>query len=189
MSIRHDRPDSVPKKRRRRGPVFRLRSHFVLTILASIALGFCAAQSPAQRARPKIRETGHYDIRISGAYTGSGKAVVDRRGVTIEADVKNDKGRAAKLRSQKLRRDPERFSHFVGTGTLDGMVVVIDGRVDAADQRKGEVLKSGRILFTFEVTATGRHGRGVGEKRSGGGSRAEGGSGGGGNNPTSAPAE
>jgi len=47
--------------------------------------------------------------------------------------------------------------------------LTIDGRVDSADDRSSEVLRVGRILFTFKVPSTGRHGRGAGEKKSGGG--------------------
>ena len=45
---------------------------------------------------------------------------------------------------------------------------VIDGRIDAPDRRKTEVLKAGRIVFTFKMLAKGRHGRGGGERTSGG---------------------
>jgi hypothetical protein len=53
---------------------------------------------------------------------------------------------------------------FSGTGSLSGMDVDIDGRVDPQDKRGEEVLKKGRIIFTFRA-ANGKHGRGAGDQR------------------------
>ena len=132
-----------------------------------VALWVVLSGAPASAAGGP-RQSGTFDIVVSGYYSGSGTALANRAAVSIEADVQDDAGNAYKLRAAGLVRDPERHNLFRGKGTLGGMDVVIDGRIDAPDRRKSEVLKAGRIVFTFKVLANGRHGRGGGERTSGG---------------------
>jgi len=62
------------------------------------------------------------------------------------------------LQTKNLDVSDDRFS---GTGTLDGAEVRFDGRLDPQDRKGNEVLKRGRITFTF--SANGHHSRGAGE--------------------------
>jgi hypothetical protein len=143
-----------------------------------------AALSPSPAwAKQKPKENGFYDVTISGYYRGSGKARASATTVSIDADVKDDAGAPHRLTAHALPRDPERHYLFSGRGTLDGMEATIDGRVDVPDPRNNDVLKKGRIVFTFKVIPNGRHGRGGGEKRGGGNSNPGGGGNPGGGNP------
>jgi hypothetical protein len=145
--------------------VLRSRRNLLLLALAAVALGLAPVVGAAH---PRTKEIGRYDLTISGFYSGSGLAFVTSAGVTIRADLTDEDGNTYKFQSQRLSRDPDRHYLFRGEGTLGGKLVTIDGRVDTADDRKSEVLQVGRIVFTFKVPSTGHHGRGVGEKKSGG---------------------
>ena len=79
--------------------------------------------------------------------------------------MKDPDGKEYTLTARKLDVINDRFT---GTGTLGGMSVDIDGRVDPQDKRGDEVLKKGRIAFTFRVS-NGKHGRGAGDQRESGG--------------------
>jgi hypothetical protein len=138
-------------------------------VLAVLLVGLSPVPALAKGKPPK--ENGTYDITVSGYYRGGGRAVASPSTVAIDAVVKDDAGASHRLTARALRRDPDgngRHYLFSGSGTLDGMETVIDGRVDAPDARRTDVLKAGRILFTFKVLTNGRHGRGGGEKRGGG---------------------
>jgi hypothetical protein len=135
-------------------------------------------------AVPGPRQGGVYNITVSGYYSGNGTATASRATVSIEADLEDDTGKVHKLRASGLTRDPERHYLFRGKGALDNMEVAIDGRMDAPDRRKSEVLKNGRIMFTFKVLANGHHGRGGGERVSPANGRGAPGAGGGGPGPT-----
>ena len=168
--------------RKWRSLVSNTRPHLLwfVAVLAAVAI----APSRAA-AKPKPKETGRYDVKISGAYKGSGMALLNASGVVIRADVTDENGKAYKLATQRLARDPVRHNLFRGTGQLGGTQIEIDGRVDIADKLRSEVLHSGRIVFTFKVVSKGRYGRGAGEKVSGGKGGTDpdgGGSGGGGGN-------
>ena len=157
---------------------------YILTLAMAALFG---GLSPAHAlAKQKPKQQGEYDITVSGYYRGTGKARASEDAVFIEATLKDDAGRPHKLTAPALARDPERHYLFSGRGSLGGMAVLIDGRVDVPDARKTDVLKAGRIVFTFKVISNGRHGRGGGEKRGNGNSGGGGGGGGGAPNPGTA---
>lgn len=146
-------------------PVRRLR----LSIFSLALAAFLAALSPALAlAKSGPKQTGKYDFTISGYYRGAGFANASPSTVAISANVKDEAGKPHRLTAPALARDAERHYLFSGTGSLDGMEVSIDGRVDAPDPQKGDVLKAGRIVFTFKVIPNGKHGRGGGEMRANG---------------------
>jgi hypothetical protein len=147
-------------------PVRRSRLSIFSLALATLL----AALSPAlalAKSGPKPKQRGTYDVTISGYYRGAGVANASPSTVAISANVKDEAGKPHRL-TAALARDAERHYLFSGTGSLDGMEVSIDGRVDAPDPQKSDVLKAGRIVFTFKVIPNGKHGRGGGEKRAGG---------------------
>jgi hypothetical protein len=110
---------------------------------------------------PSKRVRGLYILTIAGHYVGQGEAHATTSGIKLSARVKDPEGKEYTLSARKLDVTNDRFS---GTGTLGGMDVEFDGRVDPQDKRGDEVLKKGRIAFTFRV-ANGKHGRGAGEMR------------------------
>ena len=128
-------------------------------------------QNKNQR-KPSDKVQGDYVIRIAGYYTGSGTGNASSDGVTITATVKDPAGKQYAFQSTQLSVTDDRFS---GTGTLDGAEAQIDGRLDGQDAKgkggglKGkEVLKKGRMTFTFSVN--GRRARGAGVQGQQGGS-------------------
>jgi hypothetical protein len=153
----------LPKTRGRRGSVRWLQSYIVTLGLMALV----AALSPATVLARAAKQNGAYDITISGYYRGAGTAAASGNSVSINAVVKDEAGKSHRL-TATAQRDPDRYYLFSGRGSLDGMDVLIDGRVDAPDLKKNDVLKKGRIVFTFKVLPNGRHGRGSGEKHGGG---------------------
>ena len=110
---------------------------------------------------PSKRVRGKYVLKIAGHYVGGGEAHATPSGIKISARVKDPEGRTAVLSAKNLEVVNDRFT---GKGTLGDMEVDIDGRVDPQDRRGEEVLKKGRITFTFRA-ANGKHGRGAGDQR------------------------
>ena len=70
-------------------------------------------------------------------------------GVTITAKLEGTPGRKYNLRASDLAVTNDRFH---GTGSLGGLRVEVDGRLDG-DGRRGQVLKKGRT-FTFNPPTT-----------------------------------
>lgn len=110
---------------------------------------------------PSKRVRGKYVLKIAGYYVGGGEAHATPTGIKISARVKDPDGKEYTLSARKLEVLNDRFT---GKGTLGDMEVDIDGRVDPQDRRGEEVLKKGRMTFTFRA-ANGRHGRGAGDQR------------------------
>src|SRR2546426_6955862 len=116
------------RERRRRESVRGLHSYIVSLALAVLWV----ALSPAPAlATPGPRQTGRYDITVSGYYRGTGTANANPAGVSIDANVKDDAGKAHKLTAARLARDQDRNYLFSGRGSLDGMGGLVDGRVRA----------------------------------------------------------
>ena len=114
---------------------------------------------------PTRKVRGRYNVKIAGYYVGGGEAHATSTGIKISALVRDPDGRQYTLSARRMQVLNDRFT---GTGTLGNMDVEIDGRVDPQDKRGEEVLKKGRITFTFRVS-NGKHGRGAGEQREQGG--------------------
>ena len=174
MSLSHIgvRIGRLERESRESVDVARFKFLIAMLALAAAAAPLCAEPAPGKR--PK--EVGRYSVTISGYYSGTGTAIVNVAAVILRAELTDDDGNTFRLQSQRLRRDSERHNLFRGEGTLNGMKVAIDGRIDPPDDGKSEVLRRGRIVFTFKVLPTGYHGRGVGEKNSGSASSGGGGS-------------
>ena len=115
--------------------------------------------------KPTEAVQGRYVIRIAGYYSGSGTGDASTEGIKISATVTDPAGRRYAFQAKNLQVLDDRFS---GTGSLDGVTVQIDGRLDPRDGRgndvkSNEVLKKGRMTFTF--SANGRRSRGAGDQR------------------------
>jgi hypothetical protein len=148
-------------------PVVVSRIKFVMVVLAALSLplgsaSFAADEGPKPPNQvPTKKVRGRYTIKVAGHYVGSGDAHATSSGIKLSARVKDPDGKEMTLSARKLEVANDRFS---GKGTLGGMEVEFDGRVDPPDKRGEEVLKKGRITFTFRV-ANGKYGRGAGDQR------------------------
>ena len=126
------------------------------------------------RRNPTDKVQGGYEVKIAGYYTGTGRVKVTGDGVTITGDVKDPQNNQYALKTDRLEVLEDRFR---GEGTLGGMKVTIDGRVDPADpdpaktggppgKSKNRVLLKGRVTFTFRTETDPIHrARGAGELR------------------------
>lgn len=155
------------RERKCRAPVVVSPFKFVVIVLAVLSLpfgsvGYAAEESPKPPNQvPTKKVRGRYTIKVAGHYVGSGDAHATSSGIKLSARVKDPDGKEMTLSARKLEVNNDRFS---GKGTLGGMEVEFDGRVDPPDKRGEEVLKKGRITFTFRV-ANGKYGRGAGDQR------------------------
>jgi hypothetical protein len=149
-----------------------LRPSIFSLAVASLLVALSPAFALAKSGKAKPKQSGAYDVTVSGYYRGTGSAQAGDNTVAISVTVKDPAGKSHQLTAPALAREDERHYLFSGTGSLDGMEVLIDGRVDAPDPLKNEVLKAGRIVFTFKVIANGKHGRGGGEKKGNGNGKA-----------------
>jgi hypothetical protein len=116
---------------------------------------------PSNGKGPTKRVRGRYIVKIAGHFAGTGEAHATANGIKISARVKDPDGREYTLSARSLNVVNDRFT---GTGSLSGMDIEIDGRVDPQDKRGEEVLKKGRITFTLRA-ANGKHARGAGDQR------------------------
>jgi hypothetical protein len=125
---------------------------------------------PKKNHRPTAKVQGDYAIRIAGYYSGAGTGSATGAGIKISAKVKDPAGNQYDLQAKQLSVVDDRFS---GIGSLGGVEVRIDGRLDPRDAtgnngvKGNEVLKKGRMTFTF--SANGHHARGAGEQKPGSG--------------------
>jgi hypothetical protein len=172
MTLRDTSPTFAPKERKWAAVVVR-RIKFAIIALAALALSLgpvagAAADPPKDppgngpnNKVPSKRVRGKYVLTIAGYYVGGGEAHATPTGIKISARVKDPDGTVYDLSARKLEIVNDRFT---GKGTLGDMEVDIDGRVDPQDRRGEEVLKKGRMTFTFRA-ANGKHARGAGDQR------------------------
>jgi len=118
-----------------------------------------AGPPPGKGPSSKVR--GKYVLRIAGYYTGSGELHATGAGVRISAAVRDPAGTLHQLATDPLDVVNDRFR---GSGTLAGGTVEVDGRLDPKDGQRGQVLKSGRVTFTFR-SSSGHFARGAGDQR------------------------
>src|SRR5688572_11444917 len=131
---------SVTRSERERCGSVRV-SRFKVFLLALTVMAAGVVTAPPLWAGPKKsrppKQRGPYEITISGYYAGTGTARADETTVTVRARVRDEAGTWHTLRSEKLKRDGQRYNHFRGKGALDGsQEVIFDGRVDPADTEK-----------------------------------------------------
>jgi len=78
---------------------------------------------------------GKFSVIVQGHWAGNGKAVVAGSLVNIIATVRDDDGNVGTL---VVANAVVKAGHFAGAGTLFGLPVRIEGRVDAADPPRGK---------------------------------------------------
>lgn len=130
-------------------------ARYILGLLVTVVLMSAATWSAAG---PPAHDTGAYDVRVRGRYTGEGHAAVGAHSVTITARVKDEDGNEGTLVAPNLRVQKGRFS---GAGTIMGKSVTLSGRIDVPD---GELVKVARLTCTY-TTSDGQRGRAVGHRK------------------------
>lgn len=84
--------------------------------------------------------TGNYAILIRGYFTGDGTASVGSDGVTVTATIQDGSGNSGAFQAGWLTLTGNRFH---GTGTVLGMPMTIDGRVETKDPTQSSGGQSG----------------------------------------------
>ena len=102
------------------------RAGWLIALLLAMCAPAMAVITPAEANGTE----GMYTITVRGYWSGQGTAVVHAASVDITADVKTDSGATGTLVVQGAAL---KNGHFVGTGTVMGVSLQIEGRVDAAD--------------------------------------------------------
>jgi hypothetical protein len=122
----------------------------------------------AQKPAPSTY-SGSFIVYVRGFWSGSGVATVTAGTVQIQATVTDDSGQTGPLIADNL---PLVDNHFRGTGTVFGIPMTVEGRVEAADpvgpgKGKGKGKAKGRkpnddaVLTNARIGATflaGAHG-------------------------------
>ena len=128
-----------------------------LRIMVMLALLFTSVApapvdaSPSPSTAPATSE--EFEATVRGSYVGAGKLQVTGRKIIFSIDVKDRSGTACVLRVRPLIVVNGRFKGF---GEVNGQVLTIAGRLDAADAA-GPV-KTQRLMATFK-TDSGEVGR------------------------------
>ena len=93
------------------------------------AIGFYPDVSSAKQPDPKDY-VGHFTVLVRGYWTGQGSATVAAGSVQIVASVTDDQGNVGTLSTSNLKIVD---GHFSGSGTVFGVKMKLEGRVDASD--------------------------------------------------------
>jgi hypothetical protein len=125
------------------------RRFILLALTALLALG--PAVVYAKGKQPK-RTDGNYKATVGGHYTGTGTANVNSRTITVRVRVTDEQGNKGEFHaSLKLNG-----AHFRGEGTVMGLKMKINGRLDSYADAKG--FRGARLLgsYTDEKNNAGR---------------------------------
>jgi hypothetical protein len=109
-----------------------IRWFLLLTCAAAPIFWPSVARAGKQKADPET--AGHFAVAIRGFWTGQGDATVDGATVSIRGIVRDDAGKAGILTATNLKRVG---NHFSGAGTVFGITMVVEGRVDGGDPPSG----------------------------------------------------
>lgn len=82
----------------------------------------------------------NYTILIRGYFTGQGTATINGDGVTVSATIQDSSGNSGAFQAGWLTLTGNRFH---GTGTVAGMPMTIDGRIETADPPASSAVPSG----------------------------------------------
>lgn len=147
----------------------------------------CAAVTLVAFARQPGSTVGSYNCIVGGDFSGDGNVYITSATIKLDIPIRDKDGRLGRLQAQVSVAN----NRFAGDGTVMGVPMKIQGRLDPADdQQRGEQLRGQRLVATFSDTAK-HHGRITGSPRlrgggsnGGGGSAGSGGGGGGGGGST-----
>jgi len=108
-----------------------MKNRRFITLLCTLGV---TALCPIVLGQSATDGQGHYAIYVRGYWSGQGDATVTAGTVTITANVQISTGQTGTLVISNL---PLAANHFSGTGTVMGVVVNVDGRVQAPDAKPG----------------------------------------------------
>lgn len=136
------------------------RRAFIITCCTAAVAACVGRDAYAQKAAPKTY-SGAFTVYVRGFWSGSGVATVTGGTVQIRATVSDDGGQTGPLIVDNL---PLVDNHFSGTGTVCGLPMTVEGRVEAADpistgKGKGKGKAKGRddddaVLTNARIGAT-----------------------------------
>jgi len=127
-------------------------SHRLLQImLLPVVLAFMDGRYGVARAADS---TGNYGVTVAGTYQGTGTATLSATTLSITATVADQNGNKGQLSAPSLIINA---NHFTGTGSVMGVDITVQGRLDAPDGQGGTP-KTARLVGTF-TTTSGGHGR------------------------------
>ena len=127
------------------------RRSILLALAALLALGPAVVYAKGQK--PKGTD-GSYKTSVGGYYTGTGTATVSRRDIVIRIKVTDEQGNKGEFNvSMKLNG-----AHFRGEGTVMGLKMKVNGRLDGYADAKGKGFQGARLLasYTDEKNNAGR---------------------------------
>jgi hypothetical protein len=141
----------------------------VVTGCAALLIWAALVVGRAQTA-PKFNPNGKYELILAGVGgSGSGTAIVSAKKVKIDGTFDDGHGNVLTLSAPKVPLDNTEY-RFTGTGTLNGTVVQISGRLDPPDDPdntnpgKSKVRKNWRLTATFATLDAKSVGRIVGQR-------------------------
>ena len=136
----------------------------IFAITGGLGTGYgtasAAGQVPGGGGSSTKATSGTYVIQVGGSFTGTGQASVGSGKVHITANVVDSNGVTGVLKADLTVAS----NHFKGAGTVMGTTMVIEGRVDSADQKKNSSGKPNpvqigpRLVANFQ-TADNQFGR------------------------------
>lgn len=103
--------------------------HILRLMLLLGVLLTCPSASFAKKPNPTTY-VGTFTVNIRGYWNGQGTAYVGTNTLQIEATVTDDNGNVGTLSTPALTVTD---NHFSGTGTVCGVSMTINGRVEAQD--------------------------------------------------------
>lgn len=108
----------------------RRRVGFIACCIAIAALGGTLAQAKNPWKNP-ANYSGQFTVLVHGYWNGQGTATVSGNTVQIVATVNDDQGNIGQLQTDALTVVN---NHFEGGGSVMGIAMTIDGRVEPQDQ-------------------------------------------------------
>jgi uncharacterized protein YpmS len=127
------------------------RRSILLALAALLALGPAVVYAKGQK--PKGTD-GNYKTTVGGYYTGTGTASVERNNIVVRIKVTDEQGNKGEFKVT-IRLNG---AHFRGEGTVMGLKVKVNGRLDGYADAKGKGFQGARLLasYTDEKNNAGR---------------------------------
>ena len=125
-----------------------MKKRSLIALLCTLGV---TALCPAVLADSATDVLGHYTIYVRGYWSGQGDATVSSGSVAITATVRSVTGQTGALVISGL---PLVNNHFTGTGTVIGVAVTVDGRVQPPDPTAGSGSNNQTVTTNAVLSAT-----------------------------------
>jgi hypothetical protein len=123
-----------------------MKNRRFITLLCTLGV---TALCPVVLGQSATDGQGHYAIYVRGYWSGLGDATVTANTVTITAKVQLSTGQTGSLVISSLPLSAS--NHFSGTGTVMGVTVNVDGRVQPPDPTAGPAGPNNQSVTTNAV--------------------------------------